>query len=202
MKHILKFAVSWCCRLLILPLLAIVRLMEIFIHTDQPFQFGAHTVSLIPGFLGNYFRKEYYRLTLKRCDADICVEFGTILHQASVELGRRVYIGTNCSIGECMIDDDAMIGSNVDIISGRNQHNFGQLDMAIREQGGSLTPIVIGTDCWIGNSAVVMASVGEKSIVGAGSVVVDDIEPYAIVAGNPARLLRKRPGYVRKVSGG
>jgi virginiamycin A acetyltransferase len=200
MKHILKFVMSWCCRILILPLLAILRLMEIFIHTDQPFQFGAHAVSLIPGFLGNYFRKEYYRLTLKRCGADICVEFGTILNQASVELGRHVYIGTRCSIGECIIEDDAIIGSNVDIISGKNQHNFGKLDISLREQGGRLKKIVIGPDCWIGNSAVVMADVGERSIVGAGSVVVENIEPYAIVAGNPARLLRKRPGYVRKVS--
>jgi virginiamycin A acetyltransferase len=192
MKSFLKFIVSFICRILLLPLLALVRLMEIVIESDQPFQFGAHTVSLIPGIVGNYFRKEYYRMTLLRCAPDVCIEFGTIINQATVELGQRVYIGLRCSIGESVIEDDAIIGSNVDIISGKNQHNFDRVDTAIREQGGKLEKIVIGSDSWIGNSAVVMANIGRKSVVGAGSVVVDDVEPYSIMAGNPARLLRRR----------
>jgi acetyltransferase-like isoleucine patch superfamily enzyme len=173
--------------------------MEVFIKSDQPFQLGAHTVSLIPGFVGNYFRKEYYRLTLARCAPDVCIEFGTIINQATVELGQRVYIGLRCSIGECVIEDDAIIGSNVDIISGKNQHSFDRIDTAIREQGGKLEKIVIGSDSWIGNSAVVMANVGQKSIVGAGSVVVDDVEAYSIMGGNPARLLRRRQDRLSRV---
>ena len=199
MKQVLKLLVGWGCRVLLLPLLALVRLMEVFIKSDQPFQLGAHTVSLIPGFVGNYFRKEYYRLTLARCAPDVCIEFGTIINQATVELGQRVYIGLRCSIGECVIDDDAIIGSNVDIISGKNQHSFDRVDTAIREQGGKLEKIVVGSDSWIGNSAVVMANVGQKSIVGAGSVVVNDVESYSIVRGNPASLLRRRQDHLSRV---
>ena len=199
MKSSLKFIVSFTCRILLLPLLALVRLMEVFIKSDQPFQLGAHTVSLIPGFVGNYFRKEYYRLTLARCAPDVCIEFGTIINQATVELGQRVYIGLRCSVGECVIEDDAIIGSNVDIISGKNQHSFDRVDTAIREQGGKLEKIVIGSDSWIGNSAVVMANVGQKSIVGAGSVVVNDVESYSIVRGNPASLLRRRQDHLSRV---
>ena len=199
MKSSLKFIVSFTCRILLLPLLALVRLMEVFIKSDQPFQLGAHTVSVIPGFVGNYFRKEYYRLTLARCAPDVCIEFGAIINQATVELGQRVYIGLRCSVGECVIEDDAIIGSNVDIISGKNQHSFDRVDTAIREQGGNLEKIVIGSDSWIGNSAVVMANVGQKSIVGAGSVVVDDVEAYSIMGGNPARLLRRRQDYLSRV---
>jgi acetyltransferase-like isoleucine patch superfamily enzyme len=176
--------------------MALVRLTEIVIKTDQPFQLGAQAVSLIPGVIGNYFRKEYYRMTLARCAPDVCIEFGTVLNQAAVELGRRVYIGLRCSIGACVIEDDAIIGSNVDIISGKRQHNFGRIDMPIREQGGQLEKIVIGRDSWIGNSAVIMANVDAKSIVGAGSVVVNDIEPYSIVAGNPARVIRRRQDHL------
>ena len=192
MKTFCKLLASVVCRVLLLPLLALVRVMELFIKSDQPFQLGAHSVSLIPGIIGNYFRKEYYRLTLARCAPDVCIEFGTIINQATVEIGRRVYIGLRCSIGECVIEDDAIIGSNVDIISGKKQHNFERTDVVMREQGGALKKIVIGGDSWIGNSAVVMADIGEKSIVGAGSVVVDDVEPYSIMGGNPARLLRRR----------
>ena len=199
MKTFCKLLASAVCRVLLLPLLALVRVMELFIKSDQPFQLGAHSVSLIPGIIGNYFRKEYYRLTLARCAPDVCIEFGTIINQATVELGHRVYIGLRCSIGACVIEDDAIIGSNVDIISGKGQHNFDSTDMPIREQGGRLTRIVIGSDSWIGNSAVVMADIGAKSIIGAGSVVVDVVEPYSIMAGNPARLLRRRPDRLSRV---
>jgi virginiamycin A acetyltransferase len=192
MKASLKLIASWTCRICVLPLVAVVKLLQLFLQGDQPFQLGAHTMSLIPGLVGNYFRKEYYRLTLARCSSDVCIEFGTIVNQATVELGRRVYIGLRCSIGECIIEDDSVIGSNVDIISGKNQHNFDRTDMVIREQGGNLKKIVIGTDTWIGNSTIVMANIGEKSIVGAGSVVVDDVQPYSIAAGNPARVIRSR----------
>jgi acetyltransferase-like isoleucine patch superfamily enzyme len=109
-----------------------------------------------------------------------------------VELGGRVYIGMRCSIGECVIEEDAIIGSNVDIISGGGQHRFDRFDVPLREQGGALEKITIGTDCWIGNSAVIMANIGAKSIIGAGSVVVRTVDPYSIAAGNPARILRKR----------
>ncbi|MCP5007919.1 MAG: acyltransferase, partial [Planctomycetes bacterium] len=52
--------------------------------------------------------------------------------------------------------------------------------------------ISIGEDTWIGNGSVVMANIGKKCIVGAGSVVTKDVEEYSIVAGNPAKLLKKR----------
>lgn len=55
-------------------------------------------------------------------------------------------------------------------------------------------PIVIEDDVWIGSNSVVLSGVtiGRGSVVGAGSVVVKDIPPYSIAAGNPARVLRKR----------
>jgi len=193
-KEQVKCLVNLFCRILVFPIAGFVNIMQAFVEGDQPFQTGAQMVSLIPGIFGNYLRKEFYRLTLKKCSADVCIEFGTILNQATVELGRRVYIGARCSIGECVIGDDTIIGSNVDIISGTRQHKFDRFDLPIREQGGSLEKIIIGVDCWIGNSAVIMADVGEKSIVGAGSVVVQAVEPGSIVAGNPAHPLRKRTG--------
>jgi maltose O-acetyltransferase len=59
-------------------------------------------------------------------------------------------------------------------------------------QGGKLRRIAIGEDCWVGASAVVTASVDQGSVVGAGSVVIRDIEAYSVAVGNPARVIRKR----------
>jgi acetyltransferase-like isoleucine patch superfamily enzyme len=176
----------------VLPFYCLMLLSEKNFKSDQPFQGISQFFSLFPGITGNYLRQQFYRLTLAECYDDCCIEFGTRLNQRGIELGRRVYMGTNCCVGLCRIEDDVMVGSNVDIISGKNQHNFDRLDIPIREQGGELEKIVIGEDCWIGNSSVIMANIGKKSIVAAGSVVVKEVPPFSIVGGNPARILRSR----------
>ncbi len=54
--------------------------------------------------------------------------------------------------------------------------------------------VTIGSDVWIGSGAAIMSgvTVGDGAVIGAESVVTKDVEPYAIVAGNPARLIRHR----------
>jgi acetyltransferase-like isoleucine patch superfamily enzyme len=66
------------------------------------------------------------------------------------------------------------------------------LAVPIQEQGGEYPKVCIGEDTWIGNSAVVLGNAGKKCVIGAGSVAVEDVEDLSIVAGNPARLIRKR----------
>ena len=192
MKPALKLVADVGACALVLPLWLLTRLVAVLLPTDQPFQMASHFLSLWPGVPGNYLRRAFYRLTLPRCGSDVCIEFGTILHQPTVELGHRVYIGTHCSIGESVIEDDVLLGSNVDVISGGQQHRFDDLETPIREQGGRYRKIVIGPDSWVGNSSVVMANVGAQCVVAAGSVVVRDLEPRSIVAGNPAAVVRKR----------
>lgn len=189
---LLKILAKYVALILISPVYLLLVLFGKVSKTDQPFQGCSQFLSLIPGLPGNYLRQQFYRLVLAECHDDCCIEFGTRLNQRGIELGRRVYIGTNCCIGLCRIEDDVMLGSNVDVISGKNQHFFGRLDIPMREQGGELEKIVIGEDSWLGNSSVVMANVGKKSIVAAGSVVVKDVPPYSIVGGNPARVLKSR----------
>ena len=163
-----------------------------FFENDQSFQGCSQFFSLFPGIFGNYLRQQFYRLALAESYDDCCIEFGTRLNQRGIELGKRIYIGTNCCIGLCRIEDDVMLGSNVDIISGKTQHYFDRLDIPMREQGGQLDKITIGADCWLGNSSVIMANIGMKSIVAAGSVVTKDVPPYSIVGGNPAKILKSR----------
>jgi len=191
-RIIIKKLVSWIALILVLPLYLMLVVGEFFVKTDQPFQGCSQLLSLIPGVPGNYLRQQFYRMTLVKCSDDCCIEFGTRFSQRGSEIGRRVYIGANCSIGLCRMEDDVMLGSNVDIISGKKQHNFDRLDIPMREQGGELEKVVIGEDSWLGNSSVVMANVGTKCIVAAGSVVVKDLPAYSIAGGNPAKVLKSR----------
>jgi len=57
-------------------------------------------------------------------------------------------------------------------------------------------PVNIGHDVWIGARAIILSgvSIGHGAVVGAGAVVARDVPPYAVVAGNPARILRQRFG--------
>jgi acetyltransferase-like isoleucine patch superfamily enzyme len=192
MRQLCKKMVQWAALLFVLPLYILLEIGDRFFESDQNFQGCSQLLSLFPGMPGNYLRQQFYRLSLAACSDDCCIEFGTRFSQRGTELGQRVYIGANCSIGLCRIENDVMLGSNVDVISGKKQHNMGRLDVPMREQGGAFEKIIIGEDSWLGNSSVVMANVGMKSIIAAGSVVVKDIEPYSIVGGNPAKLLKSR----------
>ena len=114
-----------------------------------------------------------------------------VLHQ-DTEINEHVYIGPQCNIGKSIIGKNTLIASGVHILSGKNQHNFDDIETPIQQQGGQFEKIRIGEDCWIGNAAVIMANVGNKAIVAAGTIVVKDVPPFAIVAGNPAKILKYR----------
>jgi acetyltransferase-like isoleucine patch superfamily enzyme len=117
-----------------------------------------------------------------------------VFSHPSVSIGRKVYVGVFCVIGDATLEDDVLIGSQVSIMNGSKQHGIERLDVPVREQPGEWPRITIGRDSWIGDRAVVMADVGRHCVVGAGSVVTKPVPDYAIVVGNPARVVRYRTG--------
>jgi virginiamycin A acetyltransferase len=187
-----KFTFNSISLIIIFPLFILYRLTGAGSEKDGTFWGFSQFLSLFPGKSGNYLRKAFYRLSLKQCDKECAILFGTIFSQKDTEIGRGVYIGPNCNIGMCRIENNCTIGSNVHIMSGKHQHSFKDLIIPIQEQGGVYEKIAIGEDTWIGNCAIIMANVGKKCIIGAGSVVTNDIEEYSIVVGNPGKVIRKR----------
>ena len=158
--------------------------------SDDLFVSCGQFLSPFPGVIGIFLRRGYYWMTLDSFSRDCSVGFSTWFSHPQCKVGSRVYIGARCIIGLCDIGDDVLIGSNVDILSGRHQHHFKDDSRLIHEQGRTFTKVSIGRNAWIGNGAVIMADVGNGSVIGAGSVVVNQIPHGVIAAGNPAVVKR------------
>lgn len=108
----------------------------------------------------------------------------------NVRIGRNVIVMPGClmmSAGGITIEDGAMIAANVQLIS--NNHDL------YERQVITCKPIHIGRNAWIGAGATVLpgVTVGDNAVVGAASVVTKDVPADTIVAGNPARIIKRIP---------
>jgi acetyltransferase-like isoleucine patch superfamily enzyme len=107
-----------------------------------------------------------------------------------ISVGRNVFVNQNCTfydLGGLDIGDDVMIGPNVNIITTGHP-----IEPSRRRDGVTAKPIVIERNVWIGAGATIIGgvTVGENSVVGAGSVVTHDVPPNTLVGGNPAKVIR------------
>ncbi|KTD57369.1 sugar O-acetyltransferase [Legionella shakespearei] len=107
-----------------------------------------------------------------------------------IRIGRNVFINQNCTLydlGGLDIADDVMIGPNVSIITASHP-----LEPSKRRNITIGKPIVIEKNVWIATGAIIIGGVtlGENSVVAAGSVVTKNIPPNTLVGGNPARVIR------------
>jgi acetyltransferase-like isoleucine patch superfamily enzyme len=155
--------------------------------------------SLFPGTVGVYLRGAFYRRVLPECGRGTWLSFGTVLSHPTARFGHNVYVGVGCMIGDVTLEDDVLVGSHVSIINGNRQHGIERLDVPVREQPGHYPRVTIGRDTWIGDRAIIMADVGRHCVVGAGAVVTRPVPDYAVVVGNPARIVRYRNGDHRTV---
>jgi virginiamycin A acetyltransferase len=191
MKQSLKDLASMVSTILVSPLILLHMLAKLYCK-DGIFVTASQFLSLLPGKFGSYLRVAFYRFTMTHCSPVSHISFSTIFSQTDTEIEEGVYIGAQCNIGMCRIGKDTMIASGVHIMSGSNQHRIDDIDTPMQQQGGEFRKVRIGEDCWLGNGALIMADIGKKSVIGAGSVVTSEIPEYSIVAGNPARVIRSR----------
>lgn len=124
---------------------------------------------------------------------DVNIEKGAMI-TSTMEIGDRSGVGINAMItGKVVIGKDVMMGPEC-IIYTRN-HAFDRTDIPMIEQGFSEEkPVVIGDDVWIGGRVTILPGVhiGNGVIIGAGAVVTKDVPDYAIVGGNPAKVIKYR----------
>lgn len=192
MKQSLKAAANALSLALVLPCFLLYCLGALVLRPERAFPGWSQCLSLIPGLVGVYLRRAFYRLVFPRCAADAWIGFGTVFSHRTAEVGRSAYIGVYCCLGDVTLEDDVLLGSHVSVTNGAAQHGTERLDVPIREQPGVWPRVTIGRDSWIGDRAVIMADIGCHCVVGAGSVVTRPIPDFAVAVGIPAKIVRFR----------
>ncbi len=198
MKSLLKTLADAAAIVLVSPGYLAYQLVRLILGPEKAFPGWSQLFSLFPGLSGAYLRRAFYRLVLARCSSGSFIGFGTVFSHRTAEVGRDVYVGVYCCLGDVTLEDDVLIGSGVSIMNGAGQHGIERLDVPIREQPGTWPRVTIGRDSWVGDRAIIMADVGKQCVIGAGSVVTKPIPDYAVAVGSPARVLRFRSAATQK----
>lgn len=109
-----------------------------------------------------------------------------------VIIGDYTRIGIhNTIIGPVIIGNHVNLAQGI-IVTALN-HNYSDTTKRIDEQGVSTMPVVIGDDVWIGANAIVLpgVTIGSHVVIAAGAVVTKDVPDYTLVAGVPAKVIKK-----------
>jgi maltose O-acetyltransferase len=110
---------------------------------------------------------------------------------ANIELGERVFFNFNCvvlDVCKVTVGSFTLFGPAVQIYT--PLHPFDAQRRRVEEYG---KPVVIGSDVWVGGGAIILPGVriGDRAVIGAGSVVTRDVPADCFAAGNPCRVLRQ-----------
>ena len=116
-------------------------------------------------------------------------------YSSQIRIGHRVTSSGSLVIGAAQrveIGDDVLLAMNVTILD--NQHGLERPDEPYKYQPlQRIAPVEVGRGCWIGQNVVILPSVkiGEMSVIGANSVVTDDVPARSIAVGAPARVIKR-----------
>ena len=148
-----------------------------------PYSFGAKSI-----------RGLFVRGMVDKCGRNVNIEHGAFLASGKdITIGNNSGIGLGCRVtGPLSIGDDVMMAPGVMIFT--QNHETSDLSIPMRLQTAPKYKVNIGNDVWIGANALILPgiTVGNGCIIAAGAVVTHDVPDYAIVGGNPARIIKYR----------
>lgn len=147
-----------------------------------------------PGNSGSSLRRLVYPFAR-------CGEGCHISENVQIDHARKISLGSHVSInrgsilnggGGIEIGNNSLIGPGVIIYS--QNHVFSETSIPIRLQGYSYKSVTIGEDCWIGANSIILPGVtlGNNTVVAAGSVVTRSQSGRVLIGGNPAKVIRER----------
>jgi acetyltransferase-like isoleucine patch superfamily enzyme len=187
LRRIFKVAAFGVSLLLTSPLILLAWIEKGISSSEAVFVVFAQLLSLVPGVPGNYLRGSYYFGTLNQCSWETHIGFGSMFMHREASVERNVSTGSYCVIGHARIGSDVRLASRISIPSGKRQHLDEQGRLSAETK---YDEVVIGKGCWIGEGAIIMADIGEESIVSAGAVVIKAMPESSLIGGNPARVLK------------
>lgn len=176
-------------------------------------------LSSIPTTFGIYIRYYGYKRLFKKTDGFFRIDKGvSIVNFQNIELGNNInimqnsylyandhgilIIGNNFSMntntqlgaagGKIVIKNNCSIGPNCVLRAA--DHEFSDPHIPFNQQGHTYGEIILEDDVWIASNCVITSNtiIGKGSVIAAGSVVTKNVEPYSIMGGVPAKLIKKR----------
>lgn len=147
--------------------------------------------------LVRYLRKIYWLFRRSNLSFGDRTKIGSncfFSNKAPILIGDDFYCGPNCYISaHLLVGNRVLLGGSVAVVGG--DHKIDTPSINIQGYGrDEIKKTLVGDDVWIGHGAIILhgVQIGEGAVIAAGSVVTKDVESLSIVAGNPAKLIRKR----------
>lgn len=156
--------------------------------------------------ISQYIKRRRFKKEFRKRNNHNFAEAENIFNLEKVEIGKKTYAAINL-VDYSLADTKLKIGSYCSIAPGAvfllgGEHNLHTVStypfkaklFGVEREAGSKGDIVIKDDVWIGQNVVICSGVtiGQGAVVAAGSVVTKNVEPYAIVGGNPAKIIKYR----------
>lgn len=139
------------------------------------------------------------RYIFQKCGNNVNVKKGAQFGLGNnIEIGNNSDIGLNAYITGCDSGGKLIIGNNVimapEVSILTLNHKYNDKSLPIREQGFKSSEVIIEDDVWIGYRVTILTGVkiGKGSVIGAGAVVTNDVDPYTVVGGVPAKFIKRR----------
>lgn len=169
-----------------MKLFVLYRLVDFFLSRSAHPIFGSMSRAIRVGFARKVFRSVGKSVNIEKG-----VDFKN---------GSEIVLGSHSGLGyRCVVPHNLVVGENVmmgpEVVIFGSNHNMDRLDVPMRLQGyKAYPPVTIGNDVWIGQRVIVLpgVNIGDGTVVAAGSVVTKSVPSFAVVGGNPAKVIKYR----------
>ena len=154
----------------------------------------------------SYYRKmkqtqkvKNIKASLLKCGSKVYIDPSVEISEPSlVSIGNNCHIQMNCKLygfgGGITIGDGSVLSHDIQIFARNHNYDSDDLKLIPYDERDIPKKVEIGENVWIGARATILPGVviGEGAVIGAASVVTKNIPPYAVVGGNPAKVIKYR----------